>query len=192
MAKSKTTQPQFTILLPSKPYVKHFLSVNYGSPVDLRKDRILNNNLRNRLRKHCLRHEKRGISLRMYSEKTEIIISEDDFYRYGWELSNTDIIALNRDIEAHVKLFMRNIIATYETVMLQKDAILLFQDRFGFSEDIWSYEAIKKDYWRNSPCEKIKLYPKITAEIEKIVLEHLSAHGTFALPKTNQTNENNQ
>ncbi len=183
MAKSNPcTGSSFTITLPSKPYIRHFLVTNYGTPVDLRKNRTLNYNLRRRLRKHCLRHEKRGISLRMYSAIIEIAISDDDFYRYGWELSNTDIIALNRDIEAHVKLFMRNMVATYETIMQQKEAILLFQERFGFSEDIWAYEAIKKDYFRNCPYEKVKLFPKLVSEMEKIVLERLSAQGTFVQP----------
>lgn len=178
MAKSKALSG-YSIQLRTKSYIKHFLTFYYGDPVDLSADKELYQNLRRRLSKKSLRFEKRGVSDRMYSSVVEIMISEDDFYRFGWELSNTDIIAFNHDIEATVKFYMRNIISIYETIMTQKEAILLFQERFGFIEDIWSYESIKKDYFRNCNYAKFKIIPKITIELEKIVLEHLSAKGTF-------------
>lgn len=133
-----------TIKLPTKTYIGHYLITNFGNPVDLKNDRELYSNLRKRLCKKSMRFEKRGLSPVMYCKTVDILISEDDFYRYGWELSITDIIALNREIEAKVKFFMRSMVSTYETIMHQKDAIQLFQERFGYSEDIWSYEAIKK------------------------------------------------
>lgn len=187
MVKSEATT--YSIQLRSKTYIKHYLTMNYGNPVDLRQNKDLYNNLRRRLNKKSLRFEKRGVSDRMYSVITEIVITEDDFYRYGWELSNTDIIALNRDIEAQVKFFMRSVVGIYETIMPQKDAIALFQERFGFTEDIWSYEAIKKDYFRNSNTEKIKLFPKLSIHFEKIILEHLSNQGTY-VQQTHAQHEN--
>jgi hypothetical protein len=185
-----------TITIPCKPYVKHFIVINYGDPADLTKCRDLYQDLRKRLSKKALRWQSRKINLSIYSQKIEIIISEDDFYRFGWEMSDTDIRGFNRDIEGRAKFFMRYVISTYEAIMNQKQAIRLFQDRFGYTEDIWSFDSIKKDYFRNHNSEKIRIVDYITAELERKTLEQLSELGTISnsliSSQTSVKNENNQ
>jgi hypothetical protein len=111
-------------------------------------------------------------------------------------MSDTDIRGFNRDIEGRAKFFMRYVISTYEAIMNQKQAIRLFQDRFGYTEDIWSFDSIKKDYFRNHNSEKIRIVDYITAELERKTLEQLSELGTISnsliSSQTSVKNENNQ
>lgn len=178
-----------TISIPCKPYVKHFLSINYGTPVDLSKTQDLYKNLRTRLKDKNTNIKSREIAKWLYSETVIINITEDDFYRYGWELSTHNIRGFNCDIEARAKFFMRNIVAVYEAIMSIKEAITYFQDRFGFTEDIWPYDSIKKDYYRNKVGENCSIIKLIGQELEKKSLENLSRMGTIAQPLANKLNK---
>ncbi len=171
----------FTIELPAKPYVKQFLELNYGSPVDLKQDRVLYLNFRRCLKKPNKRYDyKRKNIPSLYSEIARIVISEDDFYRYGWELTRTDIISLGKEFEERAKFFMRNILSLYMNLMSKKDSIYKFQSRFGFSEEIWSYESIKKDFDRNGPKVRADINSILANKFEKIFLENLSDLGTIS------------
>ncbi len=171
----------FTIELPTKPYVKQFLELNYGFPVDLKQDRVLYLNFRRCLKKPNKRYDyKRKNIPSLYSEVARIVISEDDFYRYGWELTRTDIISLGKEFEERAKFFMRNILSLYMNLMSKKDSIYKFQSRFGFSEEIWSYESIKKDFDRNGPKVRADINSILANKFEKIFLENLSDLGTIS------------
>ena len=177
---------QYTITIPVKSYNKRFLILNYGEPANLTKNPRLNNFFRRCLKKPSLTYDNthyKEISKRHYSEKIEILITESDFYRHGWELSRTDTIAFNREIEEITKFFMRNTIALYENLMPQKDAIIRFQNQFGFHEDVWTYEAIKKDYFRNCVPHRVKILPEIIKKLEDFFLLKLSDLGTHSTLK---------
>jgi len=170
-----------TIELPCKPYVKQFLELNYGSPIELKPDRVLFTNFLRCLKKPNKRYDyKKADVPSLYSEITRIVISEDSFYRYGWELTRTDIIAFGKEIECRVKFFMRQMVSQYSTVMNLKDSIYMFQTRFGFTEEIWSYESIKKDFYRNGPKSKTDLGSFLAKRFEQISLENLSSLGTIS------------
>jgi hypothetical protein len=126
----------------------------------------------------------------LYKDKVDIIISEDDFYRYGWEITTTDARAFHREVEAKAKFFMRSMVAVYDSVMLQNQAIRTFQEKFGFSEDIWSFDSIKKDYFRNADISRLKIIDIIRVELEKKSLGHLYELGTIETPHI-LANENN-
>ncbi len=179
---------KFSISILSKPYVKHFLVLQFGDPSDLSKNPRLNNFFRGLLKKRRNDSNKKALA-KIYCVKVEILISENDFYRYGWELNRAELIAFNREIEEQAKFFMRTSVAMYENLMPQKEAILLFQERFGFSEDIWNYEAIKKDYFRNCVPHRVKIFPEIISKLEDFFLLKLSDLGTFSNLK-NFINEN--
>jgi hypothetical protein len=172
----------FTVQLPCKPYVKHFLTINFGSPAELASDHNLLISFRKKLRKSNTRFDSKIAELpnNYYSALADICISQDDFYRYGWELSKTDIIAFGKEVEAQAKFFMRNVVFFYESLMPQKNAILKFQERFGFTEDIWSYESIKKDYYRNQAGERFNLVAEISKTFEKKIMVRLSDLGTIS------------
>ena len=59
-------------------------------------------------------------------------------------------------------------------------SIQKFQNRFVFDEEIWHYEAIKKDLYRNGKVELIDFNNEIFRKIEKIVLRNLYDLGTLS------------
>jgi hypothetical protein len=168
--------------LPVKPYVKQFLILNYSNPINLKKDKKLNNFFRACLTKPCYRYDKLRYAeiSEYYSETVDITISDDDFYRYGWELSKTDTVRFGREIESNVKFFMKHIISFYTTHMELSKSVKKFQEKYGFTEDIWQYDSIIKDFQRNALKMKIDFSIEITEKIEKIVLVNLSEKKTIS------------
>lgn len=170
----------FTVTIPCKPYVRHFLVTKYGDPVNLTSERQLNNFFRRMLKKPCARHDKYYQDLLQYpgtyySCKMEVVVSESDFYRYGWELTKTDVVAFNGEIEGRVKMLMRNSVELFENMMSQKEAIFRFQEIFGFTEDVWPYESIKKDYYRSVVPNKISIKNEMIDFIsKKLSQKHLA------------------
>lgn len=173
---------RYTVSLPTKPYVHHFLCINFGSPADLSVDKELHQEFRRCLSKPNFRYDSKFEPLALYrfSATSEVYISQDDFYRHGWELTRTDVISFGKRLERRAKFLMRNIIAYYSTLMIERDAILRFQQEFGFTEDIWPFESIKKDYYRFGPPAKIHFTAEISEKIEQIILENLSRLGTIS------------
>lgn len=172
----------FTLQLQTKPYVNHFLTSNFGSPANLSTDKQLYSLFRRCLKKPSGRCKAKyhQLSLIRYSSQSQILITEDDFYRYGWEMTKTDTVYFGRELENRVKFLMRNIVSMYMTFMPQKNAILLFQENFGYTEEIWNYDSIKKDYFRNGPQQKVDFLKEITKKTEHIILGNLSDLGTIS------------
>lgn len=165
-----------TVSILTKSYVFHYLSLKYGNPANISCNPELYSLFRRCLIKPNKRFESnyRVLSPNIYSKEAKIIISEDDFYRYGWEISNTDIVAFGKTVEAEVKKFMRATVAAYEIAVPQKTAIIQFQEDYGFSEDIWSFEAIKKDYYRSNASYGKNILSEIFNKIKEKSLENMS------------------
>lgn len=86
---------------------------------------------------------------------------------------------------------MRNVIGVNHSIGLPlKTTINKFQDRFGFDEDTWNYETIKKDFNRNGMVEKLDFENDIFQKIEKIILRNLYGLGTISKTMI-KTYENN-
>ncbi|MCX6231116.1 MAG: hypothetical protein NTZ33_06190 [Bacteroidetes bacterium] len=172
----------YLVSLPVKPYVKRFLELNFGDPVDLKKDKKLYNYFRRCLTKPRLTYDKTRCAeiSNYYNENAGIVISEDDFYRYGWELSKTDVVAFGREIEANAKFFMKNIVSFYCSHMEFSRSVRYFQEKYGFTEDIWQYDSIVKDFQRNGLKFKVEFSKEITEKIEKIILLNLSDKRTIS------------
>jgi hypothetical protein len=123
-------------------------------------------------------------AIEQYGEKTEEIdvkISQDDFYRYGWELSKTDIIYMNSLFEGRCKLLMYTVVGAHVAVgMTLSGSIDYFQDKYYFPEDIWQKESIYKDCQRNLRIDKNEIYSTISGVIDKIILVKLSANRTIS------------
>jgi len=184
---------KFTISVPVKPYVKRFLEINYGSPVDFSKDPKALKTFRNLLRKPSTRFDTKYPDSRIYNKpEVEIYISEDDFYRYGWELTKTNITAFGKYFEENVKFFMRTVVGVYTGIGLPlKDSILKFQEKYGFDEDTWNYDSIKKDYYRKGHKFKINYNEIIIQKIDQLFLVNLSLKGTLS-QKAKKHYENNK
>ena len=174
---------KFSINIPCKAYVKRFLELNYGMPVDFTKDKTLYPEFRKRLEKKNTRYDNRyeGCKFARYTDSVNIKISQDDFYRFGWELSKTDIIDFNRQMEARAKTFMYVIVSNRLAINMNlTDAISYFQDTFNFPEEVWPSESINKDCQRNLTVTKNEILNNISKQIDKISLVKLSGNGTIS------------
>ncbi len=172
----------FSVDLPVKAYVKQYITLNYGNPADFSSDKYINSQFRRCLTKPCTRYNIRykELSELFYSSSIKVKISQDDFYRHGWELTPTDTVAFGKIMEHQAKFFMRNMISFYLTYLIKRDAILKFQQTFGFTEDIWSYDSIKKDFYRKVDFENSNYSKELSTKIEKIILVNLSNLGTLS------------
>lgn len=143
---------EMVMTIPCKRYVKRFLEHNFGSPADLTRDAELYEDLRSRLVTPSRRRDSRVdyACLDKYEDEVKIRIAEDDFYRYGWELTNTDIVRFNRRIELRVKLLMHSVVSSYLSMGIHLNmAVSYFQAKFDYGEDVWKKESIIKDCQRN-------------------------------------------
>jgi hypothetical protein len=58
-------------------------------------------------------------------------------------------------------------------------SILRFQKQFQFTEDIWSYETIKKDYYRRGHNNILDFDNEIYNKITYLIMRNLSDFGTI-------------
>jgi transposase-like protein len=173
----------FSLTIQCKPYVKRFLELNYGTPVNFIKDTSIYPLLRKKLERKSTRYDKKfsGYKQNRYTSVVEIKITRDDFYRYGWELSLTDEVNFNREMEGRAKLFMYTIISTRIIFgMNLTDAIRYFQNRFEFPETVWPAETIEKDCKRNLTVQKNECIEYVSQIIDKITMVKLSEKGTMS------------
>ena len=151
----------FTINIPCKSYSKHFLEMKFDNPVNLVKDKVLYRQLILSLHKKSNKYRKRYESLAFsnYTENVTIAIKRNDFYRHGWDLTRTEIVEFNQAVEMRAKELMKSYVAPRIAVgHTWTDAIADFQQEYGFSEDIWSFEAIRKECQRNLTVERGELF----------------------------------
>lgn len=160
--------------LPVKPYVKKYLEDNCGSPAKLNSLPNLHRFFNILLERPIFRRDKE-INFGHYSENIEIHISEDTFYRYGWELSKTNIISFNKEVEDLVKAQSRSYIGIYAALGIHvHKCIRNFQEATGYSEDIYPFATIKKDFQRNCTENPKESYKDLRQLIDKIFMDSLS------------------
>lgn len=173
---------KFFVTIPVKPYVKRFIEVNYGFPADFSGNPDISKLINRCLKKPDTRYDKKyekGICT--YTETLEIVISQDQFYRYGWEFSKTDIVAFGQEFEAAAKALMRTMVGVYHAIGLPINiSIDKFQHRFGYDEDVWNYQTIKKDFYRNGTKYPVDFDEEIFKKIEHICLVNLYNTGTIS------------
>lgn len=110
-----TKKDRFVCWLPCKPYVKQFLLYNFNTPddtwteiVNLSPDKELQNDFLSRLAKPG-RYENRYRNLARYTANVAVEIRRDDFYRYGWAMSNTEVVAFGSKVERRIKQMLSSI-----------------------------------------------------------------------------------
>lgn len=139
-------EPYMTIQIPVKPYVGHYLRSMYGNPVvfggggDIPKYFYFL--LKTKPNKHSVKLE--ALECQYRTDKLIVSISEDDYQRYGSNMTDTASSWFNCYIEASVRQVI--------TISYLKDrmngtkkihAIRNAQELLGFSEDLYSEAAIK-------------------------------------------------
>lgn len=184
----KKTKDRFVCWVPCKPYVKQFLLQNFNAPdekwseiVNLSTDKQLQHEFRKRLTNPCGRFDNKYTSLARYSTTVPIEISKDDFYRCGWALTNTEAVGFCIMIERKVKAMLCTYLDVHRTFGIPVSvAIRKFQKKFGFSEDIWPYDSIRREYNRNGLKEENLLATELFEKINQIIMVNLSRNGTIS------------
>jgi hypothetical protein len=147
----KTKQHQmFTVKIPCKPYVRRYIQTQFGTPATLDPDKVMAYFFRLLLQRKFERNEK-NISLSLYTSEVEVAFSEDVFNRYGHSLNKTAISQFNNFTEQYIKQQARAMIKGmigYNDNLTQ--CVREFQKDFGFTEDDFPIDTIKKDIQRRA------------------------------------------
>ncbi|MCT4586648.1 MAG: hypothetical protein N4A71_02385 [Carboxylicivirga sp.] len=140
----------FTVTIPVKPYIKQYLINNLGHPVDIARSDQFASTFFNLLSKENCIHQKTAGKVLVI-----IKVSKDVFHRYGFNLTNARLKEFHSELERCIKFEMRNFIGL-KTILGYSvaEAIRQFQEKKNYPEDIWSYEAIKKDIDRNTTIKR--------------------------------------
>lgn len=166
-----------TVDLPCKPYVKRFIEQNFGSPADFSRDGELYEYFRSKLVRNSIRQDRlySKYNLDKYSESIKVIVTSDDFYRFGWEMSTTDTVRLNKKLECRVKLLAHMVISSQMVSGRGlTSSVDYFQMNFGFTEDVWKKESIIKECQRNMSMDKQAFPKNMAASLQRTVLDKLS------------------
>lgn len=164
---------RFSVFIPVKPYVKRYLEINYGNPVNFVRDSDQHQFLIDLLHNPKKRHEKMySNEMVKFSEEVEVKISKDDFMRYGFSISSAKSVKFNKHFETIIKNLSRDHIRLLNAFIQLKDSITKCQDLFDLTEDHWNYEAIKKDIDRNGSEAHKEFRPLLENMIAKIFLDH--------------------
>ena len=167
---------KFVVTIPVKPYVKRFIELNYGSPADFTKCPELQKEVHRCLRKPVTEYDRQFENkLTTYTQNLEIVISQDNFYRYGWEFSKSDIVSFGKIFEYRIKSQMHLTVTVYRGLGLStKKSILKFQEYFSMEEEYWKYESIVKEYYRKKQDVEIDFFGEIIEKINHLFMSTLS------------------
>ena len=172
---------KFTVSIPVKLYVKRFLENNYGNPIDFHSFPRENEMFKRMLKKPCYDEEhKYKNELCRQTHSVEILITDRDFYRHGWELSKTDIVSFGKYFEKHAKWLMRTVVSTYVSFGTPIDrSIINFQSRFRLEEEYWSFDSIKKDFYRLRSNDEIDMNEYAFDHLERLIRINMSNVGVI-------------
>ena len=96
-------------------------------------------------------------------------------------MTKTNQVKFNNKIESLIKFYSRTYIAFDKSLGIPiSQSIRNFQNDFDFPEDIWSYEAIKKDFDRNGQYIKFDKISVFRDNLKNIFLQQKSDFRQFA------------
>jgi len=185
----------FSIQIPCKPYVKHYLNQSFGSPVNLYQvdnpflpllKLLLSNQKKDK-------YPSRKLSAQIYSQSVSILLSEDDFLRVGFDLSRIGAIVFNKEVERSFKHMMHVIVAINFTFYGNLEtAIDRFTLDFDIPEDTWPHESIRKDFMRHASVHRFNFKNTISENLTKVFLTQLSEIGTLGILTLKEYERNTQ
>lgn len=168
-----------SIKLPVKSYVKHFIEDNFSLPVRFYQDKFLMASIKNLLRKKPVSFNLDTFNVDVYSHNITFFINMTDFNRYGCYLDEAGILYINRYFENKIKTLMRSWCASQHAYGLPATiCVREFQERFGFTEDIWKAESIYKDCQRNNVFNH-DINHQLVNKIHDIILSEMSKNRTI-------------
>ena len=181
---------RYVVAIHVPPFVKNYLLTNFGvvdpdwiSLVNLSSDKYLCNLFRGMLIRKDFQFDKR-IESQKSGFRTEVVIieiSRADFYRYGWALSGTDEVRFSIVLESRCKTMLLTYLASaYMVNQNLAECIRKFYQLFGYDEDTWPVDSIRKIWIRDKSIDKTKLKAGLQQKINEIIILQLSQNGTIA------------
>lgn len=136
-----------TCVIPVKSYVKRHLEKSFGTPTYMRKDSAIGKYFYRLLEDAS---DDGSDEYRGYPDSVTIHIPYHVFLKKGCVLTKASIIEFNNFVEDMIKGHMHSILDTLIEVqgIEIKQAIDYYYETFGFDETVFTYEAIKKSYYR--------------------------------------------
>ena len=181
---------RYVVAIHVPPFVKNYLLTNFGivdpdwvNLVSLSSDKYLCNLFRGMLIRKDFQFDKR-IESQKSGFRTEVVnieISRADFYRYGWALSRTDEVRFSIVLESRCKTMLLTYLASaYMVNQNLAECIRKFYQLFGYDEDTWPVDSIRKIWIRDKSIDKTKLKAGLQQKINEIIILQLSQNGTIA------------
>lgn len=145
----------FTFTIPAKPYVRATVYRLFGEPANISPASNFGKyfNL-------LLEDDNRNYDsmYKGYADEIKVVIPEHTFNHRGYALTRTNVINFNNFVEDYIKrelfLYIDALIdaSTLKFFNLSRfttiQAIEIAQEKFGFSEETFNVEAIRKAYYR--------------------------------------------
>jgi len=148
-----------TVTLRCKPYVKHYLVSRFGNPVKLpRKSQT------KKLFLACIKKNfepSRSQFIAQLPASLEIQLSKHDLSQHGHTIDSGMLFFINGIFEEKIKneMFFEVTLLRSEKKMTLKNAIAVYQQQHGFTNENFPVEAIQAAYYRCMPENKFS--PKL-------------------------------
>lgn len=173
---------RWVIWMPCKGYVRRYLLMNFNKPdeqwpeiVNLKPDKVLFQSFYNHLKRN---YTPSVHSSRNYPVTVPIEYTRTAFNRYGWELSDRDLLEFNNELEARVKGIFHSYVVSMRVIGLSvPDIITRFRRMTGITEDDWQDDAMRKFIQRHVPKGLNQPFEQITKNLEKNLCARLSDVG---------------
>lgn len=183
MNKKRNKSERFAVWMSCKGYVKKWLVVNFNSPdedwqelINLSANKVLHKAFLSHLSRKSTRRD--STSHGRYTARVAIEITEDEFHRYGWELTPTETLSFNALLEREVKTVLHTYNAMLSVTGLTiADRIKRFRKATGITEFDWDTDSIRKELQRNACISGKDDFEKIVKKIEENVWAVLSKSG---------------
>lgn len=187
----KKKRDVFVVWVNVAPYVRQYLLQNFHVPdsqysdlVDIRRDAQLNVLFTAKLSKPNYRRERELAAAKANSRRPKripLLISREQFTRYGWALTLTDEAALNKALEIRCKIILMTYLTSlYYVYGNLAQCIELFYRRFHYDDETWPTDTIRKMWLREHRGPKKNIKSDLSARIDEIVLANLSKNGTIS------------
>ncbi len=188
----------FLVNMYVKPYVCKYLRDNFHVAngkfphiIDLRSDSLLYRDFLNGLQKTDL-PVTQALPTQLRPCLVSIRITYDIFQRHGWELAPEAAQNINIMLEQRCKNILLTYISTLYCVTGNlARCIQIFYEKFGYNEDIWPVDSIRKIWQRDRNVPKETFYTDIIQKISDFILAKMSGNGTLT-KQASRNYENNR
>ncbi len=136
-----------TVTLHCKPHVRQALLAQYSEPINLPRKSNFRNTFLSCLTKTFYPHA--DYDKKTYSAKVEFLINKDELQQHGHSINKAlqhhinDVI--DDDLRMQLFVFIHAHFINGKTV---DEAVVIYQSVFGFTDDVFHFEAIRTEYFR--------------------------------------------